>query len=84
MLAGLKSGQVQLLNRDDDGNVTVSTNQKDIIGWSVDEILSNFLDVESPTDLRTERRIERLQVLEQLNELTAEQSEENEPTQRND
>ena len=76
MLAGLRSGQVQLLDRDDQRKVTLSRNERDIVGWSADEILRGFLDVDSPTDLRTERQIERLHELGQLNHLTPEQSEE--------
>ena len=49
MLAGLKEGQVQLLRRDEKGQVAASRNETDIIGWSADEILRNFLDVSSPT-----------------------------------
>lgn len=70
MLAGLRSGQVQLLDRDVDRKVTVSRNEQDIIGWSADEILRSFLDVESPTDLKTLENIERLQELQQLDELS--------------
>jgi energy-coupling factor transporter ATP-binding protein EcfA2 len=61
-LAGLKAGQVQLLKRDAKGKVTVSRNQSDILGWSADEIYTNFLDVE-PTDLDTATKLERLSEL---------------------
>ena len=43
MLAGLKEGQVQLLNRDADGKVTVSSNPWDMAGWSAEEILRSVL-----------------------------------------
>ena len=76
MLAGLKSGQVQLLQRDEDGKVTVSRNEEDIVGWSADEILRSFLDVPSPTDLATVRNLERLQELRQVDNLTEEESKE--------
>ena len=76
MLAGLKAGQVQLLNRDDDGKVTVSRNERDIVAWSADEILRSFLNVPSPTDLETARNIERLQELEQIDGPTDEQARE--------
>ena len=66
MLAGLKAGQVQLLERDDDGKVTVSRNERDIVAWSADEILRGFLAVPSPTDLETARNIERLQELRRI------------------
>ena len=76
MLAGLKAGQVQLLDRDNDGTVTVSRNERDIVAWSADEILRSFLDVPSPTDLETARNIERLQELEQIDGPTDEQARE--------
>lgn len=76
MLAGLKSGQVQLLRRDEDGIVTVSRNEDDIFGWSVDEILRGFLDVDSPTDLETVQNLARLQELRQVDNPTEEESKE--------
>ena len=76
VLAGLKEGQVQLLRRDEEGKVTVSRNETDIIGWSADEILRNFLDVPSPTDLATVQHVERLQELRRKESLSAEESEE--------
>lgn len=76
MLAGLKTGQVQLLKRDDNGKVTVSRNEQDIVGWSADEILRSFLNVSSPTDLDTLHNIERLQQLRQTDGLTDEQAKE--------
>ena len=76
MLAGLKAGQVQLLERDDDGKVTVSRNERDIVAWSADEILRGFLDVPSPTDLETALNIERLQELRRVYRPTEEQARE--------
>ena len=34
---------MHLLKLDEDGEVTVSRNESDIIGWTADEILRNFL-----------------------------------------
>ena len=76
MLAGLKAGQVQLLERADDGRITVSRNERDIVAWSADEILRGFLDVPSPTDLETARSIERLQELRRIYRPTEEQARE--------
>jgi hypothetical protein len=76
MLAGLKAGQVQLLRRDEKGKVTVSRNETDIVGWSADEILRNFLDVSSPTDLQTVGHIERLRQLRSKNKLSRDEAEE--------
>ena len=70
MLAGLKEGQVHLLKRDENGRVTVSRNETDITGWSADEILRNFLDVPSPTDLETVNHLERLQELRRKDSLS--------------
>ena len=76
MLAGLKEGQVQLLKRDEKGNVTVSRNESDIIGWSADEILRNFQGVSSPTDMGTDDHIKRLQELRQKDNLSQQESQE--------
>lgn len=70
MLAGLKAGQVQLLQRDEKGKVTVSSNESDISGWTADEILRNFLEVGSPTDLATADRVRRLQELRRKEQLS--------------
>jgi hypothetical protein len=72
MLAGLKAGQVHLLRRNrDTGQVEVSRNESDIIGWSADEILRSFLDVPAPTDLESARHAQRLQELREKEHLTA-------------
>ena len=76
MLAGLKQGQVHLLQRDDTGKVTVSKNDADIAGWSADEILRNLLGVADPTDVETVGRLERLQQLRDKEELSAEEAQE--------
>ncbi len=56
--------------------MTVTRNETDIIGWSADEILRNFLDVPSPTDLGTVKHVERLQELRRKDKLSVEESEE--------
>lgn len=76
MLAGLKEGQVQLLRRDEQRKVIVSRNESDIIGWSADEILRNFLEVLSPTDVKTVEHIERLQELRRKDSLSEQELEE--------
>ncbi len=50
VVAGLKAGQVHLLNRDANGVVTATTNEQDIIGWTADEILRTMMGVQDPTD----------------------------------
>lgn len=76
VLAGLKAGQAHLLKRDKKGKVVVSRNETDIIGWSIDEILRNFLDITNPTDLQTDESIERLQELRRKRRLTPKQKNE--------
>ena len=76
MLAGLKEGQVQLLQRNENGKVTVTRNEVDIVGWTADEILRNFLGVLDPTDLGTSGRLERLQFLRNRESLSAEEADE--------
>ena len=76
MLAGLKEGQVQLLQRDEKGKVTVSRNEVDIVGWSADEILRSYLGVADPTDLDTVGHLERLQELRGKEGLSSEEAQE--------
>ena len=76
MLAGLKAGQVQLLQRDEDNRVTVSTNEDDLVAWSVDKILRNFLGVRDPTDQETVVQLERLRELQGKQHLSSEESKE--------
>lgn len=76
MLAGLKAGQVQLLRRDANGQVTVSRNETDIIGWSSDEILRNFQGVRNPLDWQTSQMLERLGELRRKEKLTDDEARE--------
>ncbi len=76
MLAGLEEGQAQLLSRDADGEVTVSQNALDIVGWTSDEILRNVLDVRNPSDLYTSSMVERLEELRFKETLTDVEAEE--------
>lgn len=71
MLGGLKAGQIQLLNRSSDGSITVTTNEYDIKGWSLDEVVRNVMDVAVATDLMTEEKIRRLQYLQNRKRLSA-------------
>lgn len=63
MLAGLESGQVQLLEIHDDGAITVTANESDVRGWTADEILLDLFDLPTPTDLETSEDLERLEEL---------------------
>ena len=74
LLAGLTAGQAQLLRRDEQGRVTVSTNESDVVGWTADEILRNLLEIPSPTDNNTAKQVRRLQELRRQEELSAEEA----------
>ena len=76
MLAGLKEGQVQLLRLDNEHGISVSTNEEDIVGWTADEILRNFLEVSDPTDYDTARNIKNLQKLRGKKNLSSSEQEE--------
>ena len=76
VVAGLKAGQVHLLNRDENGVVTATTNTEDIIGWTADEILRTMMGVDDPTDLLTIERSDRLRELQQKQSLTDEEDSE--------
>ena len=82
MLAGLKEGQAQLLRRDDQGKATVSPNEGDIIGWSVDEITRILLEVPNPTDLATVENLEKLQELRRKQTLSTDEAEKLEKLRR--
>ena len=73
-IAGLKAGQVHRLHQDDDGTTHVETNEEEIVGWTADEILHEYLDVQDPTDLETAQAVEVLRWLESLEPLVAEES----------
>ena len=70
MVAGLKAGQVHLLSRDANGVVTASTNERDVIGWTADEILRTMMGVDEPTDQLTVDRANRLRQLREKETLT--------------
>ena len=72
MVAGLKKGQVHLLKRDETGQVVWSRNERDIIGWTADEIYRKYMEIDDPTDERTARRAEELRELRSKDSLTAE------------
>lgn len=63
MLTGLREGQIQLLQRDENGKVTVSRNEVDIIGWTADEVIRTVMGVEDPTDNDTAEAARELRQL---------------------
>ena len=70
-IAGLKAGQVHKLT-EEGGKTKVATNKYDIIGWTADEILHEYLGVFDPTDLETAQAAEILRWLEELEDLSDE------------
>ena len=82
VVAGLRSGQVHMLKRETDGEITASTNQRDIVGWTTDEILRTFMGVDEPTDQLTVDRANRLRELREKEELDDEEAEEMEDLRR--
>ena len=73
-ISGLKAGQVHKLVPDDYGITHVETNEYDIVGWTADEILNEYLEVQDPTDLETAQAVEVLRWLVGLDSLTGEES----------
>ena len=73
VVAGLKAGQVHLLQRDAEGVVTASTNERDVISWTADEILRTLMGVDEPTDQLTVNRANRLRELRRKQSRTPEE-----------
>ena len=63
VVAGLKAGQVHLLNRDERGTVATHPNPEDIMAWTADEILRTMMGVTDPTDDETARHAAELRQL---------------------
>ena len=76
VVAGLKAGQVHLLKRDENGVVTATTNERDVIGWTADEILRTMMGVDEPTDQLTVDCANQLRQLREKETLTPEEESE--------
>ncbi len=63
VVAGLKAGQVHLLDRNARGEVAVSTNERDVVGWTADEITRAMMGVADPTDEATAKAAAELREL---------------------
>ena len=74
VVAGLKEGQVHKLYRDKGKIVRVETNEYDIIAWTADEILAEFMGVTDPTDQDTARAVEIVRWLERSGPLDEDDS----------
>jgi hypothetical protein len=63
LLSGLKKGQIHNIRRNAGGNPTISTNEQDVSGWSVDEIMTHYYGLFAATDTDTEGHLRRLEDL---------------------
>lgn len=70
ILSGLGEGQAQLLNRDMNNKVVVSTNDQETVGWSVDEIMRWLMGMTGTFDSETERVAADLEQLRKKGRLT--------------
>ena len=50
VVAGLKAGQVHKLFRDENGIIRKEPNDEDLSGWTVEDILRAFMEIEDPAD----------------------------------
>ena len=76
VVAGLKAGQVHVLERDAKGVVTASTNEQDVVGWTMDEVLRTLMGVNDPTDDATAQAASELRQLRQEGPRASEKDEE--------
>ena len=76
VVAGLKVGQVHKLERDSNGVVKATTEARDVVGWTSDEILRGMMGVDEPTDQLTVDRANRLRQLRDKERLTSEEESE--------
>ena len=83
LLAGLKRGQIHSIRRNGGGNPVLSTNQQDVSGWSVDEIMTTYYGLFAATDSGTEAGLSRLNELRGKMRLNKKESAELEKLRRN-
>ena len=76
VVAGLTAGQVHLLERDENGRVTATTNSEDVVGWTADEILRTMMGVVDPTDDATAKAARKLRELRDEGPRDTEEAEE--------
>ena len=76
VVAGLEAGQVHVLRRDENGVVIASTENRDVIGWTADEILRGLMEVDDPTDDATAAAAKELRELQDEGPKSDEKAEE--------
>ena len=77
VVAGLETGQVHQLYRDEEEIVRAHLpNDAGIVGWTMDEILRGFMGVDDPTDDKTAGYAAELRALQQEGPRADEQAEE--------
>ena len=69
-VAGLKEGQVHRLSWVEEVGVVVESNEFEIVGWTADEIVSNFFGVRVPTDVETAQAVIVLWWLQSVGDLS--------------
>ena len=72
----MTAGQVHKLERDENGIVKATTEARDIVGWTMDEILRGMMGVDDPTDAETARAAAELRQLRSGEPKTDEKEEE--------
>jgi len=69
LVSGRKAGEVHMCTRNEEGTVVINPLEDDVFSWSADEILSEFMEVEYPTDTSTENAVRVVLWLEDIGEL---------------
>ena len=72
LVSGRKAGEVYVCGRDQNNRVYVDPIEDSVFSWSADEILSEFMDVDYPTDSATEQAVKIVLWLENYGELVGE------------
>lgn len=69
LVSGRQAGEVYVCGRDQEHRVYVDPIKDSVFSWSADEILSEFMDVDYPTDSSTEQAIKIVNWLEEQDPL---------------
>ena len=66
IVGGLRSGQVHILTRDEHKIIRAETKSNDMIAYTADEILSEIMGMDHPTDIETEEAAQILMFLREM------------------